>query len=111
MKTTNRIAMVLLAGVCILAGCGKSSKPQPSAVVAVMDMRKLQQAFPSPSAEVQGSLDKVRMGVRYRQFEIVLTELDKLGNDASLTESQKKAVNEKIEQVKQGISAAAKPSQ
>ena len=113
MKTTNRIAIALLAGVFALAGCGKSSKPQPSAAVAVTDMGKLQQAFPSPSAEVQASLNKVRFAVRYRQYEIVLTELDKLAKDASLTEPQKKAVNDKLEQVKQAVSAAAatKPAQ
>jgi hypothetical protein len=112
-KMTNCLPILLLAGVFALAGCGKSSKPQPSADAAVMDMRQLQQAFPSPSNEVQSSLDKVRMAIRYRQVEVVLAELDKLANNASLTEPQKKAVNDKIEQVKQAISAAAaaKPAQ
>ena len=110
MKMTNYLLVILMAGAFTLAGCGKSSKPPPAAAAGLMNMGNLQQAFPSPSAEIQNSLHRISMGARYRQFEVVLAELDKLANDASLTEPQKKAVNEKIEQVKQAMSAAAKPA-
>jgi hypothetical protein len=76
-----------------------------------MDMAPLQQAFPSPAPEVQASLEKFRMAIRYGQFEPALVELDKLAQLPDLTEAQKKAVNDKIEQVKQRLSSAAKPPQ
>lgn len=112
MKTTNYLFVILMAALFALAGCGKSGNPQPPAAATLMDISKLQQAFPSPTPEVQTSLDKFRLAMRYRQFDIALAELDKLANTAGITDEQKKAVTDKIDQVKQAVSAAtAKPSQ
>lgn len=104
--------MVLMAGMLALAGCGKSDQPPPSAAPPVADVAKLLEAFPSPSPEVQGSLNKVRFAVRYRQFDVALIELDKVAQIPDLTDAQKKAVDDKVEQVKKAIDAdVAKDSQ
>jgi hypothetical protein len=107
MKLINYLLMVLMASVLALAGCGKSSEPQRPAVAGAIDIGKLQQAFPTVSPEVQNGFDKIRFAVRYRQFPLALAELDKLARMPGLTDVQKKAVNDFIEQVKQTINAAA----
>ena len=71
-----------------------------------MDMGKLQQAFPAASDEIKSSLEKIRMDARYGQFESALAELDKLSQLPNLTDAQKQAINDKVQAVKQAISAA-----
>jgi len=101
-----------MAGMLALAGCGKSDQPPPPAAPPVADVAKLLEAFPSPSPEVQGSLNKVRFAVRYRQYEVAAVELEKLAQIPDLSDAQKKVINDKAEQVKQAIEAAsAKPPQ
>jgi hypothetical protein len=107
MKMTNYLFMILAASVLALAGCGKSSEPQPSATAGAIDIGKLQQAFPTASPEVQNGFDKIRFAVRYRQLPLALAELDKIARMPGLTDAQKKAVNDLIEQVKQTMNAAA----
>jgi hypothetical protein len=101
-----------MAGGLALAGCGKSSKetaapPQPG----VVDLGPLQNAFPDPTPEVKGSLDKLRFAARYGQFEAELVELDKLIGIPNLTEPQKKVINDIIEQVKAALQARPAPTQ
>jgi hypothetical protein len=101
-----------MAGMLALVGCGKSDKPQSSAVVEVWDMGPVREAFPSPSAEVNDSLSKLILATRYRQPEPVIVELDNLAKIPGLTEAQKKVINAKIEQLKQAVTdATAKPPQ
>ena len=100
---------MLAAALLVTAGCGKASNSQPSAATQIMDMGKLQEAFQPPSPDFQSSLTKLRFATRYGQLDTALAELDKLAHSANLTEPQKKAVDEKVEQVKQAIAAAPKP--
>ena len=112
MKTTTCLLMVLMAGLLALAGCGKPKPPPPPPVPPVADVGKLYEVFPSPSAEVNLCLDKVRFAVRYRQYEVAAVELEKLAQIPDLSDAQKKVINDKAEQVKQAIEAAsAKPPQ
>jgi len=92
-----------MAGVLALAGCGKPADKAPPRQPGVVDLAGLQQAFPTPTAEVQAGLDRLRFATRYSQFEKELVELDKLLALPDLTEPQKKAVNDVIEQVKEAI--------
>ena len=103
MKMIHYLLIVLMAGVLALAGCGKSQEKAPPRQPGVVDLSGLQQAFPTPTPEAQASLDKLRFAARYGQFENSLVELDKLVNLPDLTEPQKKAVNDVIEQVKEAI--------
>jgi uncharacterized membrane-anchored protein len=113
MKMTHYLFIVLMAGTLALAGCGKSSKETPAPrQPGVVDLGPLQQAFPDATPDVKGSLDKLRFSARYGQLEAELVELDKLIAIPNLTEPQKKAVNDVIEQVKAAIQARpAAPAQ
>jgi hypothetical protein len=112
MKTTRYLFIVLMAGTLALVGCGKSTKEtaaprQPG----VVDLGPLQTAFPDAAGDTKASLDKLRFAARYGQLEAELVELDKLIAVPNLTDPQKKAVNDVIEQVKVAIQARPAPSQ
>jgi len=115
MRITPYLLVVLMAGVLALAGCGKSDKSAAGAAQrqpGVVDLGPLQAAFPDPSPEVHGVLDKIRFNTRYGMHEQSLAELDKLNGMPNLTDPQKKAVADAIEQVKAAAQAkAAAPSQ
>lgn len=112
MKLINCVLVILMAGVFALAGCGKSSKAvAPVRPPGTVDLSDLQMAFPAPTTEISSSLDKMRFSARYRQYDVVLVELDKLTHIPNLTDPQKKAINDEIEQVKQAIAFRAKPAQ
>ncbi len=107
MKANRCLLMILAAGVLALAGCGKSGQSKPAAVPpGVIDLGSLQQAFPTPTPEVVNTLNKLRFAARYRQFAPALAELNKLSQLPGLTEPQKNAVSNVIEQVKVGIRTA-----
>jgi len=101
-----------MAGTLALVGCGKSSKETaPKSQPGVVDLGVLQTAFPDATGDTKASLDKLRFSARYGQFEAELVELDKLSSTPNLTEPQKKAVNDVIEQVKAALQARPAPSQ
>src|ERR1035438_600306 len=104
MRILNYPLMILMAGVLAQAGCGKSGKAAaPTHPPGTVDFSDLQKAFPAPTPEISSSLDKARFSARYRQYDIVLVELDKLTHIPNLTDPQKKAIDDEIEQVKQAI--------
>ncbi len=112
MKTINYPLVILMAGMLALAGCGKSGKAAaPVRTPGTVDFTDLQMAFVTPTPESAPSLDKIRFSARYRQYDVVLVELDKLAHLPNLTDAQKKAINDEIEQVKQAIAFRAKPVQ
>jgi hypothetical protein len=112
MKTTHYLLVVLMAGVIALVGCSKSTPKAPPRQPGVVDLTDLQQAFPTPTPDAKASLDKLRFSARYGQYEVGLVELDKLAGLPDLTEPQKKAINDVIEQVKEAIKLrTAAPSQ
>ena len=106
MKTTNWIYGVLAAGLLAVAGCGQSQKaPQPMDINGVkVDLPKFRQAFATVNPELQSSLGKVTMSVRYGQYPEAVAELEKLANNPSLTEPQKKVATEVLQQLKQVVS-------
>jgi hypothetical protein len=112
MKITQYLFVVLMAGTLAMVGCGKSTKDTPPPrQPGVVDISALQQAFPDPAPDVKASLDKLRFSARYAQFEAELVELDKLNSAPNLTDPQKKAINDVIEQVKVAIQARPAPAQ
>ena len=66
-----------------------------------MDVFKFVQTFTNPSPEVHHSLDMVQFNIRYGNYDATLAELEKLSNDAALTEAQKRSIGEFAQQVKQ----------
>ena len=112
MKATKYLLMIVTVGVLALAGCGKSDKGPPPREPGRVDLSQLQQQFPNPTPEVTACLDKARFACRYRTFDTAQVELDKLAQMPDLTEPQKKAVNEVVEQIKAAIAAGAgRPTQ
>jgi hypothetical protein len=108
------LALVVVAAL-VSAGCGKSSTaPQTAEVNGVsLDLPKLNEAFANATPEQKSTATQVTIGVRYMKYEDALMALDKLANDPSVTEAQKKVVNTVIEQVKKLANAApaAAPAQ
>ena len=112
MKMTKYLLLVLAVGMLALAGCSKSDKGQSARQPGRVDLSQLQEQFPNPPPEVTASLDKVRFACRYRTFETAQPELDKLAQLPNLTEQQKKAVEDVVEQIKTAVKAgAAAPAQ
>jgi len=113
MRITRYLFIVLMAGALALSGCGKSSKPDASAqkTPGAIDIGALQAAFPDASPEIHSALDQVRFNTRYGLHEKTLAALDTLNAMPNLTEPQKKAVADTIEQVKAAINARPAPAQ
>jgi hypothetical protein len=104
--------MIVTVGVLALAGCGKSDKGPPPREPGRVDLSELQQQFPNPTPEVTACLDKARFACRYRTFDTAQAELDKLAQMPDLTDPQKKALDEVIEQIKAAINmGASRPTQ
>ena len=107
------LSLISLLALMVAGGCKKSESSQ-GATGPTVDVFKLSQAFPTPTAEVHRSLDTIQFSIRYGNYDAALSELNKLSNDASLTGAQKKAVSDTIEQVKQAQAtppAAPAPAQ
>ncbi len=107
--TTNiiiRISGILVAGVLVLAGCGKSDSAGDRGIPRAMDLPKFQQAFPSPTPEQQANIAKVSEGVRYGLYPNAVAALDKLAADPTLTDAQKKAVSDLLAGVKETMAKA-----
>jgi hypothetical protein len=102
-KTPNCLLAALLAGTLAFVGCGKSNTGTVQGTPPPVDMPKFVQAFPTPTPDQQANLSKMQLAVRYGQYPEALVALDKLAQDASLTEPQKKAVNDLIEGLKQKL--------
>jgi len=114
MKTKNWIFSILAAALLAEAGCGQGQKaPQPTIINGVkVDLAKFQQAFTGVSPELQSSVFKVPMSIRYGQYAEAVAELEKIAQSASLTEQQKKVGAEVLAQLKQVVSQSqAKPAQ
>jgi hypothetical protein len=102
MNLPKWLMMVLCAGVFAFAGCGsKKTTPAPTVNGVTVDMPKLRDAFANAGPDLQTDLSEVNMGIRYGDYSRALTALGKLSAAPSLTDAQKKAVNEVTEQVKQ----------
>ncbi len=113
-KLTNCIFGVLAAGLLVVSGCSKAQKPPPAAQYGgvTVDLPKLQLAFSTnENAEVQSQITQVAFGMRYGDYVKALMALDKLVNDPSVNDAQKKVVNEVIEQVKAVANQQQKPAQ
>ena len=112
MKTLKWMALVLAASMLAFAGCSKAQKlPQTQDVNGVsVDLPKLQNAFVGSPPDVLNDVTQVAFGIRYGDYMKSLAALDKLANNTTITEAQKKVVNDVIEQVKKVMSQAPAPA-
>lgn len=108
MKLATLVAAVLAGPLLLVAGCGKSDKtPPPLQMEGVqVDLPKFNAAFEEAPTETKRAATEVGFNLRYNKYEQALMSLDKLSSDTTLTEPQKKAVAELIEQVKKLNGAA-----
>ena len=100
---------VLSGLLLVVAGCGKK---QPAASPAYeingvkVDVPKLQEAFAGASPEIQADVNQTTLNLRYGMYEKSLMALDRLSSNPALNDTQKKVVNDLIEQMKQLIAKA-----
>ncbi|PWU20775.1 MAG: hypothetical protein C5B50_03220 [Verrucomicrobia bacterium] len=109
MKRAELLAVVALAGMVVLSGCGKSNSQQLSAPIVrngiSVDVPKLETTFASASPSLRDSASKIQVAFRYENYKEALAELDKLAADPSLTPEQKKLVGDVTEEMKQAAAA------
>jgi len=114
MKNMKWITVSLLTVVLAFAGCSKSNQPPPGAPppAAAIDVPKLRDACASGNAEVQAAAKRTLMAIQSGNFAVAGAELERLATNPSLTDAQKKVVQEVTEQVKQNMARMqAAPSQ
>jgi hypothetical protein len=114
MKTSRWVIATFPACLLLFAGCSKSGKP-------VLDAReyygvkvnspRLETDFINASPEVQASVEAIKRSYRYGRFPQAIVELDRLSGNPSLSEVQKKLVNDLIDQTKQVITKAPQTAQ
>ena len=111
-KTMKWLALVLATCLLAVAGCSKAPKlPEHQDVNGVsVDLPKLQQAFMGSPPDVLNDVSQVAFGIRYGDYMKSLAALDKLSNNTSITEPQKKVVNDVIEQVKKVLAQGQAPA-
>src|SRR2546421_7093 len=105
MKVETAVIPLMLA-LALFAGCRKKAAPPPQAYSisgVKVDSPKLAVELASAGLEARAAVTDFQMALRYQMYDRALVPLDKLANDPTLTESQKKTVNEVIEQIKQLI--------
>jgi hypothetical protein len=114
MKTTHGIFATLTICALALAGCSKESGDAPGPIpvyygVKMDALPKLDTEFKTAAPDVQNGVNAAKRALRYQLYPQTLAELGKLAKNPSLTEPQKKAVTDLLEQVKQVV-AASKPT-
>ena len=103
MKMTSSLFAAVLASALLCAGAGcKKATPPPAAARdgVVIDSMKLRNSLNGASQEIQKSLAKFQFSLRYGSYVDAMMALDQMKADTSLTEAQKKIVDEVMEQVK-----------
>jgi hypothetical protein len=90
-----------MAALLSLAACSKSKPPESIPVGGVkLDLPKFQQVF-AINADLQTSVSKVAMCIRYQQYAECLKELETMASYPNVTAEQKQVLAEFTEQVKQ----------
>ncbi len=102
----------LLAAVAIaLVGCGKKTTASQAPVQVngtAIDLPKLRAAFEGAPKDKNDHLNQIAFGIRYGDYTKALMEADALANMPDLTDAQKKATTEVLEQLKT-LAAKAPP--
>src|SRR5438105_10938054 len=98
MKISKLLAGIMTAAV-VLVGCSKKADTPPPRVGGV-DVVKLRDAFHGSPEEVQRAVDQVLIKLRYHQYPEAVAGLDELTSNPAVTDPQKSALTNTIEQVK-----------
>ena|ERR1035438_10470550 len=105
-----------LLTICLLAsgGCKRSGQAAPPITDyygVKVDWPKLDAEFVSSDPALQTAAYKAKRNIFYERFPEALVALESLAGDPRLTETQKKVVNDVLEQTKQVIAKAPPPGQ
>ena len=97
--------LLIVAALCAFQGCKKEQvTPQPMEIQGVkVELYKLDQAFTNAPLEIAEVKNDAIQNIRYGLHEKAFMALDKLASNPGLTDQQKKAVNEIIDQMKQVV--------
>lgn len=93
MKQIKWMAALLMAAALIVTGCGEKG----------VKTSKLESSFKGSEPTLQTSVDKVVAAVKSADYASASAELQKLGAQAKLTDAQKQAVADLVEQVKAAL--------
>ena len=114
LKMKNIMVSLLLASLLALPACKKSEPPPLAGTMTMFDINvelpRLEQEFQSASPELQSAVIEIKMKCRRWQLSEMLVDLDKLANNPSLSESQKKAVSDISGEVKQVLEKKTNPA-
>ena len=98
---------VCLCGFWVLmaAGCKKAEQAPPPGTMNMfgvnVELPRLEQEFQSAGPELQTAIQEIKIQCRTWQLPKMVVSLDKLSNTPNLTDNQKKAINDVMDQVKQ----------
>jgi len=114
-KATKSLVLgVFAAGLFAWPGCKKAEPPPPPGSMQMLginvDLPRLEQEFQNASPELQTAVQEIKRQCRTWQLLKMGMALDKLGNNPSLTASQKKAVSDVLDQVNRVLAKQAAPS-
>ena len=106
MQAPKGVTTLLALGLLACASCRRSNQsvaPNTEYSGVKVEWPKLDTEFANSDQQLQAEAYMAKRHIRYSQFPQALVELDKLSRNPGLSESQKKIVNELIEQTKQVI--------
>jgi hypothetical protein len=104
----ERLVFSLFAA-CLLVspGCTKREPPPPPGTMPMLgvnvELPRLEQEFQNASPELQKAVQEIKMECRTWQMAKMVVALDNLSKNPSLTESQRKAISDLIDQAGQVI--------
>ena len=106
MQAAKGVTALLALGLMASASCKKSNQsvaPNTEYSGVKVEWPRLDKEFANSDQQLQAEAYMAKRHIRYSQFPQALVELDKLSRNPGLSESQKKVVNDSIEQTKQVI--------
>lgn len=108
MKLQKFLFAVLVAGLVVFGGCGKSDQALPTTPpLPVINAVPFRPAFASATPEIKAIADQVMMSIQGSAYSDALKGLGKLGSNSNLTDDQKKIIKDLVEQVRNKMAAMA----
>ena len=117
MQTEQNVSWILALEVLLLLGfvaCRKAELPPDPAAEYFgikVDWPKLDTEFANPTQDMRDNLSIIKRFFRLGQIPRARAELEKLSSNPTLTEPQKKLVNDLLDQTKEVLAKAPPPPQ
>jgi hypothetical protein len=98
MKQVTWLVAVVVALALTAVGCGKKGS---------VDTSKLESSFAQAEPGLKGQLDKIVSSIKAQNYSEAAASLQKLAGEAKLTDTQKQAIQNVLNQLKQLVADAA----